>query len=887
MSIADPIQVNGSSVVGRTIAQESAIAAATVRCLEIVCEVCLVAIIFVVPLMMAVIRETGVAVFVGCSLLMSVAWAIGQLIRPDSNSRFSVLILVPACGVALVAAQLLPLPEWLLHFASPFFSDQMAIWNDGHVLLNSSQAWSRLSLTPSMTRSGLVLLTAYVLFFLTLSHRLRTLECIDRVLKMIAASTVLMAFVGLGQLFFGNGQFLWMFEHPFRDASWPAKATFTNQNHFAHFLALGIGPLAWVWKLNSAPENKERKTRGSSNAFGVRRTSSTLSYVLGGLIAVVLLAGVLSFSRGGVSVLLIASAISMVAAGKRLQGVAKMAVPVVAFIVLGVLVFGTEALENKWNSITGAETVADLSIGRFALWSALLDAFPNFWLAGSGVGSHAEVYPTWLTTDFSVRFSHAESGYMQILIEAGLLGVLLVFAGIGSAVFWAMKALKAAGADGLRRARVLILVAGVSVSVLHSIADFVWFIPACTTVAIMILACLFRTHQLYSQSADFTHSGWPSIFAMIVVLAAVPVGSLSAEVVRRDMMTEAPWEAYREEAVASARRSVLNSTGELDDRLDKMIGNLEQCLQHDDSDFRAMSELAALYLRRFEREQKNSDNPMSIREIKNTVETSGFESQAEVAEWLQRAFGSHVVDLYRSLLMAENAVAGQPMRGECYLVLAQVGFLKQLSVSESQRLVEQAIRLRPYNSGVLYFAGLVEAEKGDVDAACRWWKKAFHQSAEIQPLILQGLENHLSPSEIVGYLDPEVDSLWLMFDNYRRQGNVEYRDWTADYYRAKFSELIKMEPDQPLFFWTRSEQVFELLGEPDIATQCLGRAVKASPHNFAMRKRYALALLSIQKYDSARRELNWCRLKSPDDVQITEALVSLREQSGKGRTSGY
>lgn len=887
MSLANSIQSDSPSGLGRSMAaHQSVLTSTTVRVLEAVGEFCLLAVIFIVPLMMAVIRESGVALFVSCSFMMSVSWALRQLILPDSNSRFTPAFLIPLCGVALVAAQLMSLPGWLLEFASPFSRDYLKVWNEGHELLANNHSWSRLSMTPSLTRSGLVLLIAYVMFFLALIQKMKSLKDVDRLLTYLAASTVVVAFVGLGQLFFGNGQFLWMFEHPFRDASWPAKATFTNQNHFVHFLALGIGPLAWVWKINSTSDDGVKNSRANIG-FGAQRKSGTLKYILGGLIAVVVLAGFLSFSRGGISVLLIAAAISIVAIGKHLRGVAKIAVPLVAFIALGVLVFGTEALENKWNSIAGAGSVTALSTGRFALWSALLDGFPHFWLAGAGVGSHAEVYPVWLQTNFGVRFSHAESGYLQILIETGLLGITLVLSGIGVGFYWVVKALQNAGEDRFRRTRVLILLAGLCVTVLHSAVDFVWFIPACAIFAIIIFACLLRTHQLYAKSVASAVPAWPTNFALLVVLAAIPVCSLSADVIHRDMASEASWAAYRNDAINSARTGGYVSTDELDQRLDRMIDNLEICLRNDPSDFRAMSDLSTLYLRRFEREQQGCDNPMSLREIKNTVETSGFESPEAVADWLQRAYGAHVIDLYRSLLMAENAVTGQPMRGECYLVLAQVGFLKETSFEEANRLIDQAVILRPYSPGVLYFAGLLEAEKGDVDAACQWWKKAFHLSDEIQPVILQGLETHMSPAEIVGYLDPGTDALWFMFQNYSQQGNVEAANWIADYYRTNFKNYVRELNEPTAAFWQHSEQIFTALNELDIATQCLGRAVKLSPNIFNLRKRYALALLDIHKHDDARRELNWCRLKSPGDLQITAALKVLGELTRKGTTRGY
>ena len=860
-------------------AQESFVAKISSSLLDGVGTASLWVIIFVVPFTMAGIRETGVGLFVGCSLIMSVAWAIRELISPSSGSAFSRIYIVLFCGIALVTLQLVSLPQWLTSFASPFARQYLDVLNNGHVLLEEGSAWNRLSFTPSLTRSGLVLLIAYVLFFMTLAQRLVSLSAIDHLLRLLAIATVFMAALGLAQLFFGNGKFLWVIEHPFRNASWPAKGTFTNQNHFAHFLALGVGPLVWWWRC-SGQESSSRRVRSTQrNQFGAAKKSSAGRFAVGGLIAIVLLAGLLSFSRGGIGAILIALTFAIVAMGKSLSGLLKLAAPVVTFVVIAVALFGTKALEAEWSTLARAESLSSLSRGRFALWASLLDALPHFWLFGSGVGSHAEVYPIWLPTDFGVRFSHAESGYFQILIETGIAGLLLLLVGIGIAGRWAHSALKAAGENKHRRSRVLILTAGLVVSVLHSAVDFAWYIPACMVFTTIILACLFRTSQLYAPSAGNT--SWPSNLALIVLLAAIPLSSLSADVSKRDMTSEASWSAFRFNVVEAGRTKIYDSLDGVNNRLELMVSDLEECLRNDPTDYRAMSELATLYLSRFESTQETTDNPMSLREIKNTVEPAGFESGQEVRAWLKVAFGEHVDDLYRSLWMAEKAITGQPLKGDNYLTLAQVGFLKGISESEERRLIAQSIRLRPHSAPILYFAGLVEAEKGDVEAACKWWKQAFHLVSAIRPRILRDLEKFLPPEEIVHHIDPGPDALWMMFESYRQQKSTERQVWTATYYGENFGSLSASVDSHDSLFWRRSAEIFQSIDDQKQAVKCLGRAVQFVPGDYPLRKKYAFSLLAVGKTQIARRELQWCRLKSPHDAEVVEQLRLLDVPEGR------
>lgn len=850
------------------------------RFLDGVGTICFWIIIFAVPLMMAVIRETGIAVFVACSLLMGISWAIRQLWAPQAGAPFSIAVLLAGAAVLLVGLQLVPLPRAVLALLSPFSADSFPAWNSQLASLPQQGYWNRISMTPSLTRSGFVLLIGYVIFFLTLLQRIRTLSDVDAILRLLSIATVAMALIGLGQLFFGNGEFLWMLKHPFRDASWPAKGTFTNQNHFAHYLALGIGPLVWSWKKAGAVDGHNIKGKVSNRGFGTARSSDSNQQFIGGAIAIVVLAGVLSFSRGGIASLVIACAFSMVALGRQSAGILKLAIPTVGFMVVGVFLFGTEMLEAKWQNLTEAESLEDLCRGRSWLWSALLTAVPSFWPAGSGVGSHAEVYPTWMKQDVGKRFSHAESGYLQVLIETGLPGLLLLLAAIGLCIYWGLNNWKTQDADN--RFRRLVLAAGLLASMLHSLADFVWYIPACLIFTLVLAACLCRTHQLGNGKQDSSSKRpakipWPVCWAMIIALIALPVGRLSADVMLRDAGSEPAWESYREQAVTVGNRRNFASLDELDERLELMITHLEECHRIDPTDCRALSELSALYVHRFEANQQATKNPMSLQEIRSTVESTEFESPKEILKWLRRAFGSNAADLYRAYAAAEKAVQGQPLRGECYLVLAQLSFLRDVSADERTTLVQQAVLVRPYEARILYFAGMSEVEHGDLDKACEWWKEAFHVSEKLQPLIIQTLAAHYTPQEIVDRLDPGPAGLWILFKEYEAQNASQEKNWVAEHYARDFESFLPDIEETNKVFWLHSSDILKAAGKSDQAVFCMGQAIKQMPENYQLRRKFGVLLMSVQSNEAAAAEFEWCLLRNPDDQQVADLLATIRK----------
>ncbi|MCR9198711.1 MAG: O-antigen ligase family protein [Planctomycetaceae bacterium] len=860
------------------------------RTLDRLVDLGLAIVLFVVPFTMAGIRETGVAVFVCAALTMSVAWAVRELLQPQSATPMSVAFLIPAAAAALVFCQLIPLPAALLERLSPFTARYLPVWNTEHFLFPDTTRWSRLSLTPSLTQSGLVLLVAYGLFFLTLTQRIRSARDIDRVLKCVCVTMGLMGLVALGQLFFPNDRYLWTFEYPFRPASWPAKGTFTNQNHFAHFLALGIGPLLWWWKSLFARSADDRAATsdsqsGPSFGSGSRGTLSNRQMVLTGIVVMVAFAAVLSLSRAGILAFGTAALISVLGLGIERRRILLYGLPALLFVGAALLTFGTDSLQDRVDTVVHAQSLQEISPGRFQLWSSLLRGLPHFWMAGAGVGSHAYVYPVWMETDPDVRFSHAESGYLQVLVETGVPGLVLVVAALLMVLGWSWRAWRRSRPGGPVRIRVSILTAGIVVSAGHAFVDFAWYVPACTIFVAVLAACLCRLSQMTVRSRQ-PATRWPVAQAFAILLLAAPVTELAAEVVFADAAAESSWLKYRRDIVEAGREDLYDSPDALDERLDRMIASLEECLHQDPSQFPAMSELATLYLRRFEHVQAGSDNPMSLREIKNTVETAEFESPQQIMEWLEQAFGPHVIDLYRGLVMAERAVSGHPLRGETYLNLAQLGFLKGMPASAEARLVEQAVLLRPSKPPVLYFAGMVEAERGQLDKACEWWKKAWHQSLEIRPLILAGLDSTLTPREIVWHMSPGERGLWEMFVRYRVNERPDAQRWIASYYASKFAEVLETHTQKDASFWLRAADIFEFLPGHEQAVKCLEQAVAAQPSSYDIKKRYALALQRAGHSEQARSALEWCLMKRPEDLQVIQALQPEGSDSAGGGVRG-
>ncbi len=840
--------------------------------LQNVCDVGIVVCVLAVPLMMAGIREYGVALFVLCSFVVGIAWATQQLLYPASHSPIGAAATIAGLAIGLVWLQIQSLPDHLLASLSPFNSRYLQLWGSPQGRMLEPSGWHQISMTPEATRSGLVLLIAYAIFFLTLVQRVRTNQDIDRLIKLVGISTTVMAIIGIAQVIIGDDRFLWLIKHPTRSASWPAKGTFTNQNHFAHFLALGIGPVLYWWQ---STEQKD----GIHDPWISSRSGGRPRILIGGCAAVLALGAICSISRGGIAVFLIATAVAICAAGLSWRAVLRLVIPVTLFLVASLLAFGTEGLHDRWNEISQARSVADLSHGRWVLWTALSHAVSEFWPSGSGVGSHADIYPIWMSEQFDVRFSHAECGYLQILLETGVPGFGLLVSGIGLCGWWCLRSWRRGTKQQKRR--VTALAAGLVASILHSLVDFVWYIPGCMILTLVIIACVCRCSHLTGPvtSADRPPvTRFATLFACTLLVAILPVGRLFANTMQRDLASLPHWQSFHSGMREIAKDPGTDKVDLLNDRLDFLIGELEQCTKKNIFHHDAYTALAPLYLQRFEKRSNASDNQMTIQDIRDTIRQAGFETRHQMHDWLVRAFGDNAKDLYRAIRTARRALGDRPLRSESYIVLSETAFLAGLSQAEVEALIAQAVRLRPHSPRVLYAAGLLAADSGDTESAWQLWRHAAALNRVTARQIIARFIDRLPVEELIGRLSPGRTMCLTLYDVYAQAERPEEQkavaiDFADNHREALFNDEASTADD-----WRSYARLFTAANHDYDAIMCLKRAVEQQPANLASRRLLAEALAGQGRFEEARQELSWLRVRLPDDRRIADLLTQMESE---------
>jgi O-antigen ligase/tetratricopeptide (TPR) repeat protein len=862
----------------------------------------LISVLFIAPLFLGGRHPVGELVYVGLVGFTALCWRLRQCLTEQvDGARSGVELFLLACFAVLVL-QLLPLPPSLLGLLSPSTAETLPLWfGDNQSPIQLGQ-WSTLSLTPESTRGTLALFLAHAMLFLVVCRRVRKREDVENLLRLVALAAIAMAVLGLAQFLLSNGRFLWVYEHPYRDTLRTVKGPFTNENHFAHFLALGVGPLLW-W-LHRRQREREQRRRGRSNRFatgGLTAGSDGPRYVtilLATGLGVVLFAGLLTFSRGGVLVMLLAVIVcgGLLAWRFPVDKRYTIAVGGIAGVVaLALLIHGYQPLARELASLgAGSVDGIDHNAARQKLWAADLNAFRDYPLLGTGGGSHREVYPTYYPHYADCEYTHAESGYVQILLEFGLAGIGLLTVAIGTCGYWCVRAAFSANSSA-RAACGCALVAVFAASIIHSIWDFVWYIPACFSLTIVLAACACRLSQLLPQRRGCRRGArgeTPDCDTEIRVPpglrlgAALFVAAVSAFIIgdrTGPARASLHWDRYLilDDVVQNGERdrALARETN------DALLWHVEQTLQCYPRHARANLCLASLCLQRFNIAQESSLNPMPLSQIRDAVRASRFPSPAARDQWLDVAVGENLGYLKRARQHTQRALALCPLQGDGYVYLAELDFLSDAGPPASAAYVRQATRVRPHSGAVQIAEGNEHARSGRPEEAIACWKKAFLDNPKYQAQLIELLGRQVPASFFLVEFEPDVDALERLYTYYREIGyDAEARE-VGQHYAPQLEERARTKTGRlAAHYWQRAHKVYRFARDDARALKCIQQAVDAVPDNSHTRRTLAIELLACQRHEEASEHVRWCLRWRPDDPLLKRILAKARrghlEQEG-------
>jgi O-antigen ligase len=266
-----------------------------------------------------------------------------------------------------------------------------------------------------------------------------------------------------------------------------ATGFFANSNHLATLLVVSI-PMLFAF----VSELRKRSKAASS-------TSAMMLMAIGAFL--VLLVGI--FLTGSLAVLLLALPVILISATLLMPETIRLRGPALALAALSIVAMGFVYMTPLQDKLMSANQTSFES--RQTIWSDSIPAIGDHIALGSGVGSFQRVYRQYEDHSAVDRtfVNHAHNDYIEVIMETGIPGLLLLAAFF---FWWGSRAVPIWRAGALDRYAVAASIASGAV-LIHSLVDY----PLRTAaISAIMAACLAKMARPRVQEGSETPDLWPS-----------------------------------------------------------------------------------------------------------------------------------------------------------------------------------------------------------------------------------------------------------------------------------------------------------------------------------------------------------------------------------------
>jgi O-antigen ligase len=378
-----------------------------------------------------------------------------------------------------------------------------------------------LSFYPHGTKNNTRLILCVAAVFVVVLNVFKTPEQIERLLKAIVIIAAAVALLAIAQDIAGNGKIYWYIWSPRKAVSGP----FVNHSHFGQFMNLSIGAAAALVLLILHRVFNKRETTAATVFEYFDSSRARELWLLVAMISISAAAVFASLTRGGMLSMLIAMSITVLLLSvRRTLRQHGWIVVIVALAALVCLLYtGFDTVYERLATLGSLDRYPT----RLAVLKDIQKPVRRFILFGTGLGSHAIIYPMFQSIYTALQFSHAENEYAQLLEETGLtgFGTMLVFASIVAVNF--IRAVRnretciSVAAYGLGFGLIAVLI--------HSITDFGQHLPANAVLSAIFCALIIILGRSRKglQAVPIIRLRKPILIALSIVLVCVYIRALT------------------------------------------------------------------------------------------------------------------------------------------------------------------------------------------------------------------------------------------------------------------------------------------------------------------------------------------------------------------------
>ena len=476
-----------------------------------VIEILLVCLLAFMPVAFGVVHQASRLVVIVICAAIFLVFMVRQVFFAGAGLIKTWAYLPAAAFILLAIFTVIPMSQKTVSV----FSDQTVKLKSELLEQNSTAEQNEkttLSFYPHGTKEDLRIILAVVTVFVVVLNVFQTREQIKRLLTAIAVIGFCVALLAIAQDTIGNGEIYGFVESPEKVISGP----FVNHSHFGQFMNLSIGAMLSIVLMMLYREFEEKEATASSvfEYFDTSRAKRLWLFVA--MISMSASALFASLTRGGMLSMLAAMCVTVILLSARRafrrHGWMVIVVALVALVCL--LYTGFDTVYERFATLSSLDKYGT----RLEILRDMTEPIRRFFVFGSGLGTHAVIYPMFQSIITALQFTHAENEYAQLIEETGVAGALIMI------LFAAIIAVNFVKAIRNRKSSVNVAAYGLGFGLIailiHSVSDFGQHLPANAMLSVIFCAIIIRLGRAKEnpQSAETVQIKKP---LLIIIFAAV------------------------------------------------------------------------------------------------------------------------------------------------------------------------------------------------------------------------------------------------------------------------------------------------------------------------------------------------------------------------------
>ena len=755
--------------------------------------------------------------------------------------------------------QLIALPATLVSIVSPntavLKTELLGDLPNADALLKSMP----LSFYPNATKHDLRLVLAVAAVFVVVLNVFRRPDQIKRLLMAITLICGIIAMITLAQNLFGNEKIYWFVSTYGQALSGP----FVNHSNYGQFMNLSVGAALGLLLVRLHEGFAGKKITPAVISEYISSGSSKSLWFLVAIMSLGVATVFISLTRGGMVSMLIAITFTtlLLAWRRSLKGSGWIIMLMALGAFICVIYIGFDAVYDQLATLRGLHEAEG---GRWQIVKDIVVAWTKFPLLGTGLGTHAVVYPMFDRSTIPALAYHAENEYAQVIEEAGLVGLTsLVIFGI---IVWANygRSIRPApirhesktnswGANLPIRSAAYGLGFGILAILIHSLSDFGQHLPANAFLSAVFCALLLA---LARQGEKETHAKRTvTLFGKFkvlrtalrtVVLLGVS-GTWVWALIGADNARIA--EAHWQRAVVTEKGLVDRNWQGTDAEYADLISHASAAASHQPENI----------------EYQHWLNVYRWHSIGNITDPNT--GDIIIPENLMPS----VLDIVREF---HNARTLCPTYGPIY---SMVGRIEKFILGDNSgaKRIRKGFRLAPCDPIACFVAGYLDVSEGKYEDCIEKFQKAVQLDGRLFKNVVDIYINHLSRPHLA--MTAAGDSIGRLSHVANVLEDMQYND-LAEQTREKMKHLLEAEcsrPDAPVSALALLAHIYRKQEDNEAAIEYYRRALVLEYGQFHWRLELARLLVEMGKIREAMREARICLQLRPQSKEAEKLVADL------------